>query len=523
MTSFALLFEQPLVRAFGWSLLHFVWQGFAVAAVLACVLKLLSRQSAQLRYLVACGGLVLITILPLVTFGYLVMTTNAADHTTTQFVLKNGPAMAAHGSFSGTAGPWLSPIAVMLDRSLPGMLTVWSAGVALFLVGLNIGLIAAQKMKSLATQRVSVELQLAFLNLTHRLGVKRAVRLAGSTLVQVPTLIGWLRPVILIPVGCFVGLSPAQIEAVFAHELAHIWRHDYLVSVLQSLVEAILFYHPAVWWVSTQVRRERENCCDDIAVRANGDSLAYAKALSLLEEYRSAYPVVNLGANGGALAMRIRRLLGYSETPTFSQMAGMTLLVFAITATVLGVGALARAQATTDKQLNADIARASQNVPAQYQKWLDEDVVWIITPEERAKFMKLSNDDERNEFIQQFWERRNAEIPGGQSSFRAEYYHRIAYANQHFAAGSPGWKTDRGRIYIMDGPPDSVDAHSTPGGITNPYEVWHYRVIQESTPPVLAQGTQEYKTQLVSRKDVDMKFVDTCSCGNFKLQTSPEK
>jgi GWxTD domain-containing protein len=376
-------------------------------------------------------------------------------------------------------------------------------------------------MRTIATQAASPELQLVFHELKHRLGITRVVMLANSALVQVPTVIGWLRPVILVPVGCLTGLAPVQIEAILAHELAHIQRHDYLIGVLQSFVEAVLFYHPAVWWVSKQVRRERENCCDDLAVRTSGDSFAYAKALSVLEEHRSFYPEVSLGANGGALMMRIRRLLGYKEAPAFSQLAGMTLLALAVAAAACSIGAFAHAQAAADKQLSAENGSASKSLPPMYQEWVDEDVRWIITPEERAQFMKLSSDDERNEFIKQFWERRNVEAHGGgEDSFRTEYYGRIAYANQHFKAAVPGWKTDRGRIFIMYGPPDAIDSHPAGAGDAKPYEVWHYRLIQEYAEPAQAQGTMGSKAALVTRKDVDMKFVDMCSCGNFQLQTS---
>jgi GWxTD domain-containing protein len=160
-------------------------------------------------------------------------------------------------------------------------------------------------------------------------------------------------------------------------------------------------------------------------------------------------------------------------------------------------------------------------MPEVYQKWLDEDVVWIISQDERAKFMKLENDDERNEFIKQFWDRRDQEIPNGpRDAFRKEYYRRIAYANLHMAAGVAGWKTDRGRIYILYGPPDSVDSHPSSVGDVKPWEVWHYNAIQEYSPSV--QEAQGDRALTVTKKDVDMRFVDTCSCGNFLLQTSPK-
>jgi GWxTD domain-containing protein len=357
-----------------------------------------------------------------------------------------------------------------------------------------------------------------FAELKAGLGIVRPVRLMHSAMVQVPTVIGWLRPVVLIPVGCLTGMSQVQIAAIFAHELAHIRRHDYLVSVLQSVVEAVLFYHPAVWWVSKQVRKEREDCCDDLAVRTSGDSLAYAKALSLLEEHRSTYPAVSLGANGGVLVMRIKRLLGYEEAPAFSQMVGMTLLVVMVAGIALCVGTLARAQDSADKKPSAERVASADAMRQMYRKWVDEDVRWIITSEETKQFMKLSSDDARNEFIRQFWERRSQENPNGpRDDFRKEYYRRIAYSNEHFAAG---WKTDRGRILIVYGRPDSIDSHPGSDGDVKPWEVWHYNEIWESSTPT--QGAVESADKPILEKNVDMKFVDTCSCGNYQLQASPK-
>src|SRR6185295_2411884 len=126
--------------------------------------------------------------------------------------------------------------------------------------------------------------------------------------VQAPTVVGWLRPVVLVPVGALAGLPADQVEALLLHELAHIRRHDYLVNILQNVAESLLFYHPAVWWISGHIRAERELCCDDMAVFVCGDSLSYARALAQLESFRPAQ-VSALAANGGSLADRIARLL----------------------------------------------------------------------------------------------------------------------------------------------------------------------------------------------------------------------
>src|SRR6185436_11585192 len=129
-----------------------------------------------------------------------------------------------------------------------------------------------------------------------------------------PAVVGWLRPVVLIPASAVIGLSAAQLEAVIVHELAHIRRFDALANLLQMAVETALFYHPAVWWISRRIRVEREHCCDDVAVATSGDALGYAKALASLEEWRAlpspAESSLALAATGGVLKHRISRLLG---------------------------------------------------------------------------------------------------------------------------------------------------------------------------------------------------------------------
>ena len=171
----------------------------------------------------------------------------------------------------------------------------------------------AARMRSMLVRRAPPEWQETLRKLGARIGLSRPVRLLVSALVQVPTVVGWLRPVVLVPVGALGGLPAEHLEALLLHELAHIRRHDYLVNMLQSVAEALLFYHPAVWWVSGHIRAERELCCDDVAVSVSGDALTYARALAQLESYRPAHLSAAVAANGGSLSDRIARLLGQSR------------------------------------------------------------------------------------------------------------------------------------------------------------------------------------------------------------------
>ena len=177
-----------------------------------------------------------------------------------------------------------------------------------------------------------------------------------------PAVIGWLRPVILLPASCLIGLTPGQLESILAHELAHIRRHDYLINLLQNVVETLLFYHPAVWWVSRRIRAEREHCCDDLAVKTCGDAAAYARALATLEELRPAPAPFALAAAGAPLLERIRRLAGQPERsavrPAWPVAGIIALLLLALLAAALRNNP-ASAQPATEAPHTNQIVNAS--------------------------------------------------------------------------------------------------------------------------------------------------------------------
>ena len=185
----------------------------------------------------------------------------------------------------------------------------WFAGAIIFWIRLTGGWIVAARMRSMLVRPAPAEWQRKLDRIKAHIRISRPVTLIVSAIVQVPTVVGWLRPLILVPVGALRGIEPELVEALLAHELAHIRRHDYLVNVPQGIAETMLFYHPAVWWVSNQIRNERELCCDDIAVAICGNTITYVRALTELEACRPVHMTPVLAANGGSLADRIARLL----------------------------------------------------------------------------------------------------------------------------------------------------------------------------------------------------------------------
>jgi beta-lactamase regulating signal transducer with metallopeptidase domain len=297
----------PLTTAVGWALVHFLWQGALLAAGFAAGLALMKRRSASARYALGVATLAVLVALPVVTAfrSYEPAAKSAPSPALPRVAGEGAPALpsqeAASVGFREIVRPWM-----------PSLLGVWLVGVALLTVWHLGGWMRVRRLTRRATRPVEERWELAVVRLRRRLGIGHAVSLLESAAVPVPAVVGWLRPVILVPASALAGLTPDQLEAILAHELAHVRRHDYLVNLLQSVVETLLFYHPAVWWVSRQVRQERESCCDDLAVAVCGDRLGYARALAALEGLRT--PRLALGADGGSLLRRIQRLAGVPET-----------------------------------------------------------------------------------------------------------------------------------------------------------------------------------------------------------------
>jgi uncharacterized protein (TIGR03435 family) len=310
-----ILTTQPWVERLGWTLIHFLWQGLSIAVLYAAARRSLARAaSPNARYLLACAALAAMLAAPLVTWGLLRPADTIPDNA---YRIRSAPPAASTTGIAPTAALPISVRAavsgVKPSQFLLWVVMVWLAGALVFWVRLAGGWVVAARMRSVLVRHAPPEWQEILNELAAWIGLSRPVRLLISALVQVPTVVGWLRPVVLVPVGALGGLPAEHLEMLLLHELAHIRRHDYLVNILQSVAEALLFYHPVVWWISGHVRAERELCCDAVAVSVNGDALTYAQALMELESYRPAHLNAAVAANGGSLPDRIARLLGQSR------------------------------------------------------------------------------------------------------------------------------------------------------------------------------------------------------------------
>jgi TonB family protein len=295
------LFEaMPWIDTLGLSLLHFLWQGVLVGAAYYLVRAMLPVARSEARYWVGIGALAMLAACPVATFFALRPTTDVAQVLPGVDVAQ--PLAAFAGAMSGSEPVW--------QTGLPWLVVAWCAGV-LFMAWRALrdwrGL--ERVAHHMAERNLELERRLA--RLARRLDVAQRVRVLVSTHIDTPSLIGWLRPVILLPAAVVIGLPRHQLELILSHELGHLRRCDHLVNLAQALVETLLFYHPVVHWISRDVRHEREVCCDRLVLRASSDEpREYARALAALEEMRHVPAQLALAANGGMLVDRVRRIVG---------------------------------------------------------------------------------------------------------------------------------------------------------------------------------------------------------------------
>ena len=287
--------------ALGATVVHFLWQGALIGLCAMVLLWCLRHKSAAARYAVACATM-LMCLLAFVA---------------TLFTALAGP--GSEGSLQAALAGSASEMKLAAGIGVTEIAAwCWAAGALLMAVRFTHQCCQVRRLKTTDVSAPDARWQSAFQTLKQQLGVARGVRLMRSGLAEVPMVVGWLSPIVLVPVSAFTALSPDQLRSLLAHELAHIRRYDHLLNAAQAAIEIVLFFHPAVWWISKQVRLEREYCCDDSSVRLMGDPRVIAEALAAVEALRITQPRTDavLASNGGPLMQRISRILGMGhESP----------------------------------------------------------------------------------------------------------------------------------------------------------------------------------------------------------------
>ncbi|MBP1609510.1 MAG: hypothetical protein H6Q04_1745, partial [Acidobacteria bacterium] len=442
------------------------------------------------------------------------------------------------------------------------LLLLHLSGALLILAVAALQKIRLGRLASRATTAQAPALADTYDALCRSMKLTRKPRLLISSDNQSPITFGALKPVVMLPQALVAALPLPEIRVILGHELAHNRRRDPWMAWLQVIISAVWWFNPVYWLLSRSIRGVREDCCDDM-VLASGLASREVYCRTLLNAARAA--LENKAAIRAAFAYlgksqplrrRFERIMSIQciRAPKLAT-AGM-LMMFALalvllpgveppilaqniipavahdrtmnpaaleTATVLqNVDKSSKSENRSPEQgrkRNQDRPQSSQETTSSdyYRKWLDEDVVYIITSEEMERFLALKTNEERDFFIEQFWARRSPDPRSSNNFFKAEHYSRIAYANEHFASAIPGWRTDRGRIYILYGKPDDIESHPNGGAYkrpfnegggtatTHPFEKWRYRHID---------GVGD---------DIEIEFVDKSMKGEYRMAMSPNE
>jgi beta-lactamase regulating signal transducer with metallopeptidase domain len=337
-----IIFSARLDQALGWTVLHSIWQITLIALIAAFVLWRCENRSAQLRYRIVNGALLVSFLTCCATF-VLYMRSDAyqwrqvrmellnrqdAAQTTgianvdeegdAQQAAKEAPVSRHYDAIMQLRSPKhnFRPVAPdfidYFNEHLPLLILLWIVGLCIGLFRLMSGFSYLHTLRKRLNFPADPFWEETLHRIAQQIALSRPVALLESALVRTPLTIGYLKPVILFPIGMINRLSEQEVEAILAHELAHIVRHDYLFNLLQHLIETLLYYHPAVWWLSAQVRNERESACDDMAISLlDNNRLRYAKALVVLQDMAMLphSPALALTGTGkGQLLLRIQRI-----------------------------------------------------------------------------------------------------------------------------------------------------------------------------------------------------------------------
>jgi beta-lactamase regulating signal transducer with metallopeptidase domain len=352
------------LHAIGWTLLHFIWQGTALAALFAAVLVM--SRNANVRYVLGVATLILMMAAPVVTFVSLnrapipaatIDATQAAGNSGIAGVVSSDQAIK-----SERLAQVLAPGANR-EQTMLWLVQAWLIGVMLFSMRTAGGLLWLGRARRGQIEPLPDEVYRQCLVLQRRMGLHWHIRFGQCDWLDAPAVLGWFRPIVLVTTQALTGLNRQQLQAIIVHELAHIRRHDAFVNLFQIVAEMLLFYHPAVWWVSRRIRIEREVCCDNQALAACAEPVNYARALTLMEEWRAA-PSMMMAANRGPLTERVLRVLDAQGTSARSRVVGAGISMTCVAAALFAGNVLvAAAQPVAGIEAPAPVVAPAREAP----------------------------------------------------------------------------------------------------------------------------------------------------------------
>lgn len=349
--------SENFVHALGWTVLHSLWQGLIIGLVLSLILMNAPTKSAENRCRLSFVALLLMLVSSVVTFVFMWKKTNTtAENSDLEAFILRGP-ISVNRFFDTPT--FFEKLTLFFNENAPIIALMWLLGVVFFSIRLIGGLLFIQELRTRQLFYLESDWQNRVNIFKNKLKISRAVGIAESALIAVPMTLGWLKPLILLPIGTINKMTTGEVEAILAHELAHIAGRDYLLNILQSVIEIIFYFNPAVWWIAANIRAERENRCDDIAVSLSNSVLTYAKALLSIQEMQQ--PDARLfgltltfadNRRKGFLLKRIKRILNqpHNRSHIMEKLTATGLLLAVVTALSFSGNKFLNSNSLTEQQ-----------------------------------------------------------------------------------------------------------------------------------------------------------------------------
>ncbi|MCF2490623.1 M56 family metallopeptidase [Dyadobacter sp. CY347] len=357
------LLSDAAITCFGWTLIHSIWQGAFILFIAFAAFYLLRRKSANLKYIAGVGFMSAQVFVSVLTFIYYYFKATSAPLAGAATFAKSAGIMHLASSTVSFATNYKLPLSfkvqLWLSAHLNELVVCWLIGAAFLLLRFAGGWIFTERLRAKANIVMDREWRARFGVITAKMNITQSVEFRETAKIVTPMVIGAFSPVVLIPIGLLSGFSTAQVEAILAHELAHIRRNDYLINMLQSFVEVVFFFHPAIWWLSDRIRAEREHCCDDIALAVCGDKMSLAHALVKVAEWQATPRMAMAFASKKPLLLqRVQRVLGLQTKP--SRTFGNFPIMLVALSLVIGVSMYAVAQKSEKEKAKKSVQHAAK-------------------------------------------------------------------------------------------------------------------------------------------------------------------
>jgi len=517
-------------------LIEITWKSSAIITLAWLLTGLLTRSSAAVRHLVWTIAFLGVLILPLIVlFGPAWRMEVLPQQSLADSELQKTPASEVQGFIPIAPPETAIPNSAF---SVPGsnrlissnlILYLWSLGVILGAFRLSVALFGARRIVQRAEPVSNPVWTMTLSDIAPVAGLNASVQILKSNRTTVASTCGILNPRILVPADA-ENWNVQRVRLVLLHELAHIQRRDCLTQVLARLAWVLQWFNPLTYLAAEKMFAEQERACDDQVLASGTRASEYARdLLEIAREFRpGSLPVWGTVAMArpSQFAGRLKAILDESRNRGTIALRHYVVFVMLGLSTIVPLGAVqfvavaapavelssqeAAKPVTPAPKLESEVpapapqSRQSLETRA-LEKWLEEDVAYIISDQERAAFNSLATNEEREHFIEQFWVRRDPTPGTAENEFKMTHYSRIAYANERFRNTKPGWQTDRGRIYIMYGKPYETQFFAAGLERSYPFEVWTYRYLQGIG------------------NNVRIEFVDPNLNGEFRLNALPEE